>query len=39
MIRFKGVFYSQDFPYKLVRNAKPGMVTDMLYKAIINLEL
>jgi hypothetical protein len=38
MIRFEGVFYSQDFPYKLVRNAKPGMVTNVPYKAIMNLE-
>jgi hypothetical protein len=39
IIRFKGVFYNQDFPYKLVRNAKLGIVTDVLYKAIMNLEL
>jgi hypothetical protein len=39
IMRFKGVFYNQDFPYKLVRNTKPGIVTDILYKTIINLEL
>jgi hypothetical protein len=38
IIRFEGIFYSQDFFYKLVRNIKPGIVTDILYKAIMNLE-
>jgi hypothetical protein len=38
IIRFEGIFYSQDFPYKLVRNTKLGIVTDVLYKTIINLE-
>jgi hypothetical protein len=32
------MFYNQDFPYKLVRNIKPGIVTDILYKTIMNLE-